>query len=271
MRKVGCSILTLSLPRARLFNREPYVVGFFATEDAEIHFSCEPLRGIRRNRPFAGYISLLKPVMVSGHVTGRIEVWESDSDFRNFGEKLNVARRSIESRRILKNLADSAGALAVGPAKIGIIQAAAVVGYFLGEKKDDRMASFDVELDYDDLHPGMAYTLSSPRAVVQLLITQDGDEDDEPAQETTGPSVVNHVLPVTQPEESTDDVVESKGQFIEIDGSRFFLPSGDPDAVGKLVAMDFADQSLMDAFRSWYSRDGSLDGLQAFVMRWSAG
>lgn len=238
--KAGCSLLTLSLPKARIFRREPYVVATFTSGDAELAVACEPLVGVKRGRPFVGDIPLLPPSDLGDHITGRIEVWESDSDHRAFGERVLHAQQIVEGSQLLSKLAAGA-ALSVGPAQIGISQAAGVIGKVLAGAKDDRLAAFDVDLDADDLVVGQTYTLSSPRAVVQLLVTAEGEGLTVQVPEVEG-------LPPSLPSPDVSD-----------------LP---PELAGLVALLDLTDPEVQAAFESWRDRDGSLDGLQALVVRW---
>ena len=88
------------------------------------------------------------------------------------GERIRDALSQLESSQVLKDLVEGAGALTVGAARVGLSQAAGIIGRVLLSARDDQMATFDIDVEADEvtLPGGKVLSLSSPRAEVQLTI-----------------------------------------------------------------------------------------------------
>lgn len=248
----GCTVLALGLPRSRILSREPYVVGLFTTAAGELALSCEPLPGVKAGKPFVGAVELLVPVEVEGHITGRIEVWESDHGQRAAGELITSARDRLAGDGGLARVADVAtSALGIGAARVAIGRASALLGELLSGARDDRLAAFDVDLDTDELRVGSIYHLSAPRATLRLLITGD-----------SGAVAVN-----SPPAYDTDEASAPATHALLFEGIRLGGVLLDRHEQERLRQIQLSPESAA-AIISWATRGRDPDALDALVNRW---
>lgn len=171
MNQFDIAITRIEVPEAEVFNREVYATGVMFGATGEVFtVGCEPIRRLKRGRPFEGRKMIAKGIQLKpGHkLVGRVQLFEDDRDFRELQSKVEALRKGLE---IGFKVAKAASIYSVPDAAKRILDTA----FDAAEDALERQADdFLAELSFYTSKPAGSYRMDGPKVRAELRVSESG-------------------------------------------------------------------------------------------------